>query len=177
MRRAQPAAPLVGDPKMALNCFRPGFPRDLVVLQSALARRWRHVIRHLPDGDKRGAQKGHKSPHVFGHSLLSVRTATCCHTVLHVATCCYLLPYVVTCCPHFPMKHWFGGIAALLWRPRLSWPRLEAVEAPLVRRDPVFNCYMYVYVLILLCLLYYYYICTPTETRGRSANWESELQR
>ena len=47
-------------------------------------------------------------------------------------------PYILPCFPHviicyhilptFSNESWLWGIAALLWWPRLSWPRLEAVK-------------------------------------------------
>ena len=44
-----------------------------------------------------------------------------CHMLLEVRTFCHILL-------HFPMTSWPWGVAALLWWPRLSWPRLEAVK-------------------------------------------------
>ena len=50
---------------------------------------------------------------------------------LHFASCYCKCAYVVICyhmLPTFPHDNSLGGIAALLWPPRLSWPLLEAFE-------------------------------------------------
>ena len=47
-----------------------------------------------------------------------------CHMLFQVRTCCHILPHVV----HIFRESSSGGIAALLRRPRLSRPRLEAGE-------------------------------------------------
>ena len=78
--------------------------------------------------DKRGFHKRATSPYILHDYALSE------HVLPHAALCCYMLHHFAICChmlPAFSRGSSFGGIAALLPRPRLSRPRLEAGESSL----------------------------------------------
>ena len=92
-----------------------------------MAARRRDPNHRLPDGvgTNRVSTEGVQLPNILWYFVLSVQTlppfAIFCHVLPHFAISCRIVST-------FSRDNLLGGVAALLRRPRLYWPRLEAVK-------------------------------------------------
>ena len=85
-------------------------------------------IHRLPDGVGTSGvlTEGSQIPYSFSCVVVSA------HMLPHFVVVCHMSPASSNEC-------WLWGIAGLLWRPRLSWPRPEAVNAPPRILLPIFR--------------------------------------
>ena len=102
-----------------------------MLLTSAVSRATRRVgLPHRPQSPDFQTGSGQTGFSQKGHiSLYFAIVCLSAHTLPHFVTCCHILPTFLRETP-------LGGIAALLRRPRLSWPRLGAFKPPRTTATP-----------------------------------------
>ena len=99
------------------------------------------ITHQLPDwvGTNTIFTEGPHMSYILSFGFECARVAAFCHILSHCAARCHILPHFA----HISHESWLWGIARLLWRPRFSWPRLEAVKQGEIpyKGNPLYKIY------------------------------------